>query len=186
MRKGRIRLSRTGIILIAFTVAICLTGTGIYGSKGPSESAAQKRADIIRIDSMKTFGKLERPPVTFLHQKHTEALAKENKDCSACHLVENDRLVPKYMRLKNTAKQEMMDNYHVNCVACHKETADAGQKSGPVVCGECHKDNPDLVSIWQPIGMDKSLHYRHAKAQDQKCGRCHHQYNEVTKKLYYA
>jgi hypothetical protein len=186
MRKGRIRLSRTGIILIAFTVAICLTGTGIYGSKGPSESAAQKRADIIRIDSMKTFGKLERPPVTFLHQKHTEALAKENKDCSACHLVENDRLVPKYMRLKDTAKQEVMDTYHLNCVACHKETADAGQKSGPVVCGECHKDKPDLVAIWQPIGMDKSLHYRHVKAQDQKCGRCHHQYNEVTKKLYYA
>ena len=87
MKKGKTRLSWTGIKLIVFTVSICLTATGIYGAKGPSESAAQKRADIIRIDAMQAFGKLERPPVTFLHQKHTEALAAQNKDCSACHLV---------------------------------------------------------------------------------------------------
>ena len=157
MKKGKTRLSWTGIKLIVFTVSICLTATGIFGAKGPSESAAQKRADIIRIDAMQAFGKLERPPVTFLHQKHTEALAAQNKDCSACHLVENNRSGPKFMRLKNTAKQEVMDIYHANCVACHQETAAAGQKSGPVVCGECHKDRPDLVSIWQPIGMDRSL-----------------------------
>ncbi len=186
MKKGKARLSGVGIILIVFTVSICLTGTGIYGAKKPSESAAQKRADIIHIDSMKAFGKLERPPVTFLHQKHTQALAKENKDCTACHLVENNRLVPQYMRLKSTAKQEVMDIYHVNCIACHKQTADDRPKSGPVVCGECHKDRPELVSLWQPIGMDKSLHYRHSKAQNEKCERCHHQYNEVTKKLYHA
>jgi hypothetical protein len=34
--------------------------------------------------------------------------------------------------------------------------------------------------------MDKSLHYRHSKAMDQKCEQCHHAYNEATKKLYYA
>ncbi len=186
MKKGKARLSWTGIIFIVFTVSICLIGTGIYGAKRPSESAAQKRADIIRIDSMKAFGKLERPPVTFLHQKHTEALATKNKDCTTCHLVENDLLIAKYMRLKNTAKQEVMDIYHAKCIACHKETADAREKSGPVVCGECHLERPDLVSIWQPIGMDRSLHYRHSKAQNEKCERCHHQFNEVTKKLYYA
>ena len=136
MKKGKARLSWIGIILTVFTVFICLTGTKIYGSKGPSESAAQKRADIIHIDSMKAFGKLERPSVTFLHQKHTEALEKQSKDCTACHVVENNRLVPKYMRLKNTAKQEVMETYHVNWISCHKETAEAGQKSGPVVCGE--------------------------------------------------
>ena len=135
---------------------------------------------------MSTFGKLERPPVTFLHQKHTEAVEKQNKDCTACHLTEKDRLVTKYMRLKDTTQQEVMDIYHANCIACHKETAAAKQKSGPVVCGECHKERPDLVSNWQAIGMDRSLHYRHSKAQDQKCERCHHQYNELTKELFYA
>jgi hypothetical protein len=146
----------------------------------------EKRADIIRIDSMKIFGELERSPVPFLHQKHTEALEKKNKDCTVCHLAEKDRLVSKYMRLQDTAKQEVMDIYHINCIACHKATAAAKEKSGPVVCGECHRDKPALVSIRQPIGMDKSLHYRHSKAQNEKCERCHHQYNEVTKKLYYA
>jgi hypothetical protein len=97
MKKGKARLSWTGIILIVFTVSICLTGTGIYGANRPSEPAAKKRADIIRIDSMKAFGKLERPSVTFLHQKHTEALATKNKDCTTCHLVENDRLIAKYL-----------------------------------------------------------------------------------------
>jgi len=185
MKIGRLRLNLTRIpfIVIGIGILIFLTHSGIYGAKQPSESAVQKRADIIRIDSMKAFGRLERPPVTFLHQKHTEALAEQNKDCSACHLVENDRLVPKFMRLENTAKQEVMDNYHANCVACHQETAAAEQKSGPVVCGECHKDRADLVSIWQPIGMDKSLHYRHSKAQNEKCEGCHHQFDEVTKKL---
>ncbi|MGD8880481.1 MAG: cytochrome c3 family protein [Desulfobacterales bacterium] len=186
MKIGRLRLNLTRIPFFVFSILICLMCSGVYGAKGPSESAAQKRADIIRIDSMQAFGKLERPPVTFLHQKHTEALATQNKDCSACHLVENNRLVPKFMRLENTAKQEVMDVYHVNCVACHKETAAAKQKSGPVVCGECHRDRPDLVSIWQPIGMDRSLHYRHSKAQNEKCERCHHEFNEVTKKLYHA
>ena len=183
MKKGKARLSWTGIILV---VSICLTGTGIYGAKRPSESAVLKRADIISIDSMRAFGKLERPPVTFLHQKHTQALEEKNKDCAACHLTENDRLVPKYMRLKNTAQQEVMDIYHANCIACHKEMAGASQKSGPVVCGECHKERPDLVSIWQPIGMDRSLHYRHSKAQNEKCESCHHQYNELTKELFHA
>ena len=89
MKKGKARRSWIGIIFIVFAVVISLTCTGNYGTKGPAEPTVQKRADIIRIDSMKTFGKLERPPVTFLHQKHTEALAKENKDCTVCHLVEN-------------------------------------------------------------------------------------------------
>ena len=186
MKIGRLRLNLTSTLFIIFSISICLTGTGIYGAKEPPESAVQKRADIIQIDSMQDFGRLERPPVTFLHQKHTEALAEQNKDCSACHLVENDRLVPKFKRLKNTTKQEVMDIYHASCIACHQETAAAKQKSGPVVCGECHRDRPDLVSIWQPIGMDRSLHYRHSKSQKEKCGRCHHQFNEVTKKLYHA
>ena len=186
MKKGNARLSLSGIIGVIFVVSICLTGTGIYGAKSLSDPMATKRADIISIDSMRVFGNLERPPVTFLHQKHTEAVEKQNKDCTACHLTEKDRLVTKYMRLKDTTQQEVMDIYHANCVACHKETAAAKQKSGPLVCGECHKERPDLVSNWQPIGMDKSLHYRHSKAQDQKCERCHHQYNELTKELFYA
>jgi hypothetical protein len=186
MKIGKLRLNLTSIPLIVFGVSICLTCSGNYGAKGPSESEMQQRPDIIQIDSMQQFGKLERPTVTYLHQKHTEALEKKNKDCKACHLTEKDRLVFKYMRLDDSSPNAVMDVYHSNCIACHQQTAAANEKSGPLTCGECHRERTDLVSIWQPMGMDKSLHYRHIKAQDKKCERCHHQYNEVTKKLFYA
>jgi hypothetical protein len=135
---------------------------------------------------MKVFGQLERHPVPYLHQKHTEALEKKNKDCTACHLSEKDRLSLKYMRLKDTTKQEVMDIFHDNCIGCHRETVKAKEKSGPLACGECHTDKPAALSSWQPIGMDKSLHYRHVKANQEKCERCHHEYNAATKKLFYA
>lgn len=186
MKKGQAQQRRTAMRIIVLSVAFCLTATGMHGSRGPEAPAVEKRADIIRIDGMQAFGALQRPPVLFLHQKHTEALEKKKRDCTACHLIEKDRLVSKYMRLKDTAKLEVMDIYHINCIACHKATADAGEKSGPVVCGECHQDKPALVSAQQPVGMDKSLHYRHSRAQNEKCEKCHHQYNEVTKQLYYA
>lgn len=186
MKKEKARLSVTGSVLVILIVSICLTCSGNYGAKGPAESEMQQRSDIIRIDAMQVFGKLERPAVTFLHQKHSETVAKKNKDCTACHLTQKDRLVFKYMRLEDSTQQAVMDVYHTNCVACHQQTAAANEKSGPVVCGECHQERADLVSVWQPIGMDKSLHYRHSKAQNEKCERCHHQYDEVTKKLFYA
>jgi hypothetical protein len=162
MKKGKTRLSWTGIKLIVLTVSLCLTATGIYGAKGPSESAAQKRADIIRIDAMQAFGKLERPPVTFLHQKHTEALAAQSKDCSTCHMVENDRSVPKFMRLKNTAKQEVMDNYHANCIACHQETAAAGQKGG------CHHEFDEVTKkLFHAEGKEGTCRYCHKDATEE-------------------
>jgi hypothetical protein len=186
MKIGKLRLNLTSIPFIVMAVSICLTCSGNYGTKNPSESEMQQRADIIRIDSMQQFGKLERPAVTFLHQKHSEVVTKKNKDCKTCHLIEKDRMVFKYMRREDSSHQEVMDTYHTNCIACHQQTKDANEKSGPLTCGECHQERTDLVSNWQAIGMDRSLHYRHSKAQDNKCERCHHQFDEVTKKLFYA
>jgi hypothetical protein len=90
------------------------------------------------------------------------------------------------MRLKNTTRQDVMEIYHTGCIACHRETAAAGEKSGPVTCGNCHRDKTTVRSSWQPIGLDKSLHYRHVRANQEKCELCHHQYDEVTQKLFYA
>jgi hypothetical protein len=92
----------------------------------------------------------------------------------------------KYMRLEDTTRQAVMDIYHTNCIACHKETKAAKEKSGPIECGECHKEQVSVISSWKAIGMDKSLHYRHSKAADNKCEKCHHEYNKNTKKLFYA
>jgi hypothetical protein len=186
MKKARVRLRWTAKLLTIVGLMICVGGIGVLGSVNQSKNTPESRADIIRIDSMKEFGRLDRRPVFFLHQKHTEALERQNKDCSACHLSENNVRSNKFMRLENTDRQAVMDIYHDNCISCHRETAAANQKSGPIVCGECHVTQPGVMSSWQPIGMDNSLHYRHSKAQNKKCEACHHEYNEATKKLFYA
>ena len=192
MQKGR-ALIRGISIIVAVAMASFLVGSpAVYGVRTQPKVAMEIRADIIDIDSMKVFGKLERPSVTYLHQRHTEALEKKNKDCAACHLSAKDpqsgkeRMSTKFMRLEDTSRQETMDIYHNNCISCHRETKAANEKSGPIECGVCHRPRSTVVSSWQPIGMDKSLHYRHSKAMGKKCEVCHHDYNETTKTLFYA
>jgi hypothetical protein len=192
MEKARVLSRWTATFVVMGMIFLLIGSTAVLGVKTLQKEGLERRADIIRIDSMRVFGKLERPPVTFLHQKHTEALEKKNKDCAACHLSEKgksadkERMSTKYMRLKDTTKTEVMNIYHDNCIACHKETKAAKEKSGPLDCGGCHQAQTAVMSSWKPIGMDKSLHYRHSKAMGQKCETCHHEYNEATQKLYYA
>jgi len=142
---------------------------------------------------LKVFGALESLPVLFLHDLHTESLEKKNKDCLTCHLSEKDRLSPKFKRLKDTGRQEVMDIYHSECMACHKELSAAGEKAGPIeICGQCHRDKTKPISVRQPMGFDKSLHFRHTEATKDKlaskdrCELCHHEYDEKAKKLFYA
>lgn len=192
MPKGSALLRGISIIVAVAVASFLVSSPAVFGINTQPKVTPETRADIIGIDSMKVFGKLERSSVTYLHQRHTEALEKKNKDCSVCHLSEKDpqsgkeRMSSRFMRLKDTTRQEVMDIYHNNCIACHKEAKAAKEKSGPLECGECHRPETTVVSSWQPIGMDKSLHYRHSKAMDEKCEKCHHAYNEQTKKLFYA
>ena len=192
MQKGKVLFRGNAIIGAVVMVSLLMNSPAVYGVAAQSKKTPEIRADIIRIDSMNVFGKLERPAVTFFHQKHTVALENKGKDCTTCHLLEKDakldmdRMSTLYMRLKNSSKQEVMDIYHDNCIACHKETKSTKEPSGPLECGGCHQDQVTVVSSWRPIGMDKSLHYRHSKAQDDKCEKCHHEYNESNQKLFYA
>jgi hypothetical protein len=185
MEKGKSGLRSAGIFVTVAMISILSMGLGVRGVPPSSDEADNIRADMITIDYLKTFGKLERPAVVFLHDKHTAALEKQNKDCMTCHLSENNRLGPKFKRLKDTHKTEVMDIFHTQCTACHREMAANDEKSGPVSCGDCHKEEITIRSSRQPMGMDKSLHYRHAKAHDNKCEKCHHEYNDQTQKLYY-
>ena len=106
MEKGRV-LARWNVILTAVVAgSLMVSSPAVFGVATQPATALEFRADIISIDSMKVFGKLERPPVTFFHQKHTAALEKSGKDCTACHLAAKDpaqdveRMSPLYMRLK--------------------------------------------------------------------------------------
>lgn len=188
MMKERSLPRRTGLVLTLAALMLALAIMSVHGSAPsapPARDAGEPRADIIRIDGLKQFGRLERPAVTYLHEKHTQALSKKNKDCAACHLPGQKYMSTKFKRLQDTTKQEVMGIYHDNCTACHRETAGAGEKAGPVVCTGCHQDRA-VASSWTEIGLDKSLHYRHLKAQESKCEVCHHRYDPAAKKLIYV
>jgi hypothetical protein len=175
--------------MISAAAAVLLIGAGVFGVAPPNDTDLTRRSDIVVIDTMKTYGRLERPPVLFLHDQHTKAASEAGKDCSACHMKDDKgRMSQKYQRLEDTGKDEVMTIYHDNCIACHTDIQASGNKAGPVTCGGCHAKDPGIASSWQPIGLDKSLHYRHvkaSKADNKDCGQCHHAYNEQTKKLFY-
>jgi len=172
-------------ILVVFILVLSLCIEAKETSEIP-----EHRSDLITIDTLKSFDALERPKVVFLHDLHTEALEKSNKGCNTCHLSEKpskDRLSLKFKRLEDTDKKKVMDIYHAECMGCHREISASNQDAGPVeVCGECHKERPLIKSSRLPGGFDKSLHYRHYKAQKNKCERCHHEYDQKSKKLIYA
>ncbi len=187
---GNMGKSRTHQLGLGLLLTAVLLLAGVWPALAMTQESAapqQGRADIITIDGLKAFGALERPAVLFYHDKHTKALAEQNKDCSTCHETVKDRLGLKFKRTEDKDKQAIMQIYHDNCIACHKESAKPGKPGGPVTCGQCHVEHaPAPVSTWRPIVLDKSLHYRHIKANENKCELCHHEYNEQTKALFYA
>lgn len=176
------------IVCFALAAAVGLLVLPLAACK--PETAAGKeggRPDLILIDGLASFGPLESTPVPFLHDLHAEIVQKEGRDCTACHLEKAEGILSqKYMRLEDTDRKTVMDVYHDNCLACHKETARSGKPSGPVTCGECHVKTPSVFSTRQPVVMDLSLHARHIDAADGKCDTCHHQYDEAQKKLVYV
>ena len=110
MKMRRSLLLLTGIFFTA-VIATIFAG-GVQGVEEVTSDSPLMRADVITIDAVKSFGDLEQPPVVFLHDLHTDALEKQNKDCSACHLSEENRQSPKFMQLQDTSRQEVMDIYH--------------------------------------------------------------------------
>ncbi len=163
---------KKALLAIIFITCILSTAINTVGI-GEAKEGPASRPDMISIDSMKIFGALEKPEPVFLHDKHTDALEKKGKDCRECHKEKGDKLSPMFMRLENTGRKDVMDIFHNSCIECHKDTTAENDKSGPIVCGECHLEKPNVISFRQPMGLDKSLHFRHSKAHDKKCETCH-------------
>ena len=184
MRKGTVHWKTGGMLLALFM--LFMFGAGAVATDNPVASPPGAGADLIIIDGLKATGPLERPPVVFFHSRHTEALAKISRDCSACHLAdEKGRLSPKFKRQADGDRQTVADIYHRDCIACHRELSGTQMKSGPQTCGGCHQENPAVASTWKAIAFDKSLHFRHVKANGDKCDSCHHDYNKQTQQLFY-
>jgi hypothetical protein len=178
---------------------LCLAGAGglcclflislsLFSGCGKSDATdVVSRPDIIELNAMARFGPLNRPVVQFAHDKHTEALSKLGKDCTSCHLTtKNGRLSSKYMRLSDDNRKAVMEIYHDNCLACHKEMDTAAAVRPPLTCGECHRDEPVFTASHFPMAFDYSLHYRHVLANNSDCGLCHHIYDETKRELVYV
>jgi hypothetical protein len=192
MKKAKRRM---GTLL--FALALLGAGGVPAGLAGPGEARGQGddklRADSIAIDELKAFGVLTQPPVVFLHDKHTAALGKQKefykKDCGTCHLSSKEGTMYLSFRRDDTplGAEAIKDTFHKGCISCHMDMAAAGQQSGPkdVECKGCHNSRPDVASNWQPLVVDKRLHYRHAATRDKtedKCGACHHVYDVAAAK----
>ncbi len=142
--------------------------------------------DRLTISEMKAFGKTQKPYVSFPHGNHVKTLETAGKDCKACHEEHDGKMIFTFMRPETSldsiiSKQELMDNYHNNCIGCHEKTAAKNEKTGPVTCGQCHLEEGVPDQPWASAGFDNSLHYRHIKAaQTQQnsdmaktCKQCH-------------
>ena len=147
MVKGRRLLSWAGILLLSG--AASFYGIQAQGEKEPLKAAETGRPDLIKIDTLAAYQKLELPPVTFSHDKHTKALREDKQDCTTCHLVENGKLSLAYMRRKNTQAAALKEIYHANCIGCHMERAAAGKKTGPPdgLCRACHNAQPQIAAV---------------------------------------
>jgi hypothetical protein len=196
MERATPLLRRAGLLLVATAAFfVCVAAQGKEGqAPAPGRTPAPPRTDRIIIDTLAAHGKLELPPVAYFHDKHTEALAKEKKDCSACHLTENGRMSFTYRRTSATPPDKIQAIYHEGCIGCHMEMAAAGKKTGPLdgFCRSCHNAAPPPA---QPLeaGLDKVLHYRHVASPDisaprdkDNCGVCHHQADPQTGRLTYV
>gem|GEM_PF-4938914 len=181
--------------LLALLLCSCLgLGVSVLAARAglaTPESAAQVRADILTIDTLAAYGPLDQSPVAFLHDKHTQTLAKHKdfyqKACQTCHQVKDGRMVLAFQRPEDARGQTALkDAYHNGCLGCHASMAKAGLATGPqdVDCKGCHAA-PTAASGWQALTVDKRLHFRHAKTQaaaENKCGACHHVYDDTSRR----
>jgi len=180
------------IVPVIFLVGMFFVIANGYSKTDPEAH----RPDILMIDLPSIPGGEAMPAVQFLHDAHTELVSKD-KNCSVCHLKNDQRYVFKYMRLKDSETKADMDLYHTNCIACHEKTKAEGKSSGPISgdCRSCHKTQPEFMSSWLAIPFDKSLHYRHESSQQiqrqsrkdtANCSACHHVYDKARQKTVYA
>jgi len=176
-------------ILQTFIICGCLVAV-LISISACGDSRAEETVsgpDILAIAWPDGLGGPERPLVKFPHEVHVTAAEKDGQDCSFCHLTREDGFLShKFMRLENTTAEEVENIYHDNCLKCHQRLAEAGQASGPEACGECHRRDNKFQIDWSPIYFDKSLHYRHIEANENRCDLCHHEFDEATQTVKYV
>ena len=159
------------VVTVAAALCLCL---GIFGRKAVVSSEEEKGEALVQesgireeslapdvqpaaaekkdlpertrfISVPEIFKELDRPPVKFNHDKHARTLEKDG--CTLCHPKDKDeKLLFTFPKERDESdKDALMNAYHDACVDCHQEKADAGEKGGPVTCGECHLIGEDYL-----------------------------------------
>lgn len=96
------------------------------------------------------LGKHQRPPARFNHDQHIDLIhcdrchheydengnnvgGDEGRACSDCHsvLATAENPIP------------LVKAFHIQCKTCHGNLLAKGERSGPVMCGQCHVRSPD-------------------------------------------
>jgi len=130
-------------------------------------------------------------PIEFNHKEHTE-----NTDgCASCHHKETPVEATAACRschdvkesTKSPKKTSLLDAYHGQCIACHKE-----EDSGPTDCLDCHtersedglkapENGPEKAILWQLSDKYEKVVFNHSDHVDysDSCKDCHHKGSAV-------
>lgn len=101
--------------------------------------------DEIMVLNDDAFGKMQRPAVTFPHERHSSAIdcnrchhdydafgvnqGGDGRKCSECHLT---RPAP------GGNPVPLMQAFHQQCKSCHGKLRATQDRPLPILCGECH------------------------------------------------
>ncbi len=186
---------RWSSVLIVVGVVIVLFTSGGYGNKKSGNRVQELRTDIVHVDAINRSEKKERPPVAFYHDLHTDALGGNKEGCGSCHTSfsqkrkQSDKLSVSgtfdFISADAAGKEQRMKAYHQKCIGCHTDLLSKNTDAGPLTCSGCHIENNKVKSSAVSGRFDKSLHQRHVDGLGKSCQSCHHQYDKVSKKLYY-
>jgi len=138
MSSAGMRLLKHLQLILVFTAVCILTAPQAW-------SQEEKIQEGIMDLKSKGFGRHYQPPVRFDHYLHETILR-----CRMCHHdfnVFSDRNFGKGSKCSTCHKQKLdkeipvplLTAYHQLCRGCHDNYLNWGRRSGPVMCGVCHK-----------------------------------------------
>ena len=107
------------ILLIIFGIVFVVAGATAVQNKGA--------------ETIDLYGG-SKGKVPFPHHKHQEALG----DCNVCHSVfpQVSGAIEDLKARGILGKKQVMNKH---CVKCHRAKKNAGEKTGPLRCGDCHQ-----------------------------------------------
>ena len=106
-------------------------------------TSAYSQEDMVTVDNS-AFENARRTPSVFKHDVHNQKAGID--ECSQCHHVyvdgqliedessEDQKCFDCHKIQPDGRKPGLMKAFHLNCKGCHVK-----EKTGPVMCGECHK-----------------------------------------------